>query len=53
MLATLAAGVQLWKTHASGTYVTWYLPFLLIGLFGASTDSEAQARANAEDPAPE
>jgi len=31
--AALTAGVQLWKTHAAGSYVEWYLPFLLIALF--------------------
>jgi hypothetical protein len=34
LTASLAAAVQLWKTHATGTYVEWYLPFLLIALFG-------------------
>jgi len=33
LTAMLAAGVQLWKTHAAGTYVEWYYPFLLIALF--------------------
>lgn len=33
LIAALAIGVQLWKSHATGTYVEWYLPFLLIGLF--------------------
>ena len=37
LTAALTAGVQLWKTHAGGTYVEWYIPFLLIALFcGAS-----------------
>lgn len=35
-IASLTAALQLWKTHASGTYVEWYLPFLLIGLMGAA-----------------
>jgi MFS family permease len=34
LLASLAAALQLWKTHASGTYVEWYYPFLLYGLLG-------------------
>lgn len=34
LLASLAAALQLWKTHAAGTYVEWYFPFLLIGLLG-------------------
>jgi hypothetical protein len=33
LLAAIAAAVQLWKTQASGTYVEWYYPLLLIGLF--------------------
>lgn len=32
--AMLAAGIQLWKSHAAGTYVEWYYPFLLIALIG-------------------
>jgi len=34
LLASLAAALQLWKTHAAGSYVEWYYPFLLIGLLG-------------------
>ena len=30
--AALAAGVQLWKTHGGGTYIEWYLPFLILAL---------------------
>lgn len=33
LVACLAAAIQLWKTNAGGTYVEWYLPFLLIGIF--------------------
>jgi MFS family permease len=36
LLASLAAALQLWKTHAAGTYVEWYYPFLLYGLLGRS-----------------
>ena len=32
--AMLAAGIQLWQSHAAGTYVEWYYPFLLIALIG-------------------
>lgn len=32
LTAMLTAGVQLWKTHAGGTYVEWYYPFLIIAL---------------------
>lgn len=44
LVAALAAAIQLWKTHAGGTYVEWYLPFLLIGLLGAKGRTECQAR---------
>ncbi len=30
--AALSAAIQLWKTHATGSYVEWYYPFLLIAL---------------------
>jgi len=33
LIAAIASGIQLWKSHAGGTYVEWYLPFLLIGMF--------------------
>jgi hypothetical protein len=32
VVAAVAMGAQLWKIHATATYVTWYYPFLLIGL---------------------
>jgi hypothetical protein len=32
LTAMLMAAVQLWKSHVGGTYVEWYLPFLLIAL---------------------
>ncbi len=32
LTAALTAGVQLWKTHAAGSYVEWYLPFLIVAL---------------------
>jgi hypothetical protein len=35
LIALVASAIQLWKTHAGGTYVEWYLPFLLIGIFCA------------------
>lgn len=34
LIAAVPIAIQLWKSHAGGTYVEWYLPFLLIGLFG-------------------
>ena len=33
LTAATIACVQLWKHHASGTYVEWYYPLLLIGVF--------------------
>ena len=33
LTAAVAIAIQLWKSHAGGTYVEWYYPFLLIGLF--------------------
>lgn len=36
LTAGAAIGVNLWKIHATGTYVTWYYPFLLLGLLGVS-----------------
>jgi hypothetical protein len=31
IVAAVAMGAQLWKVHATATYVTWYYPFLLLG----------------------
>lgn len=44
LVAAVGAGVQLWKTHAQGSYVEWYYPLLLIALF-------AVVRGEAEDVA--
>ena len=33
IVAAIAMGAELWKIHATATYVTWYYPFLLIGFF--------------------
>lgn len=43
LTAAVAIATQLWKSHAGGTYVEWYLPFLLIGLFtpGASRQPDS------------
>ncbi len=51
LTAAVAAAVQLWKTHATGSYVEWYYPFLLLGLF-ADRDpdySEASQARHARD----
>lgn len=39
LTAAVAAAVQLWKTHATGSYVEWYLPLLMVALF-AQGDAE-------------
>jgi len=36
LTAMLASAIQLWKTHATGSYVEWYLPFLIVALLGAA-----------------
>jgi hypothetical protein len=38
MTAMLTASIQLWKTHAAGSYVEWYYPFLLIALLTPKHD---------------
>jgi hypothetical protein len=38
LTAMLTAGIQLWKTHAAGSYVEWYYPFLLIALLTPKHD---------------
>jgi hypothetical protein len=35
IIATVAMGAELWKIHATATYVTWYYPFLLLGFLCA------------------
>ncbi|MHA2231884.1 MAG: hypothetical protein ACXAB4_05280 [Candidatus Hodarchaeales archaeon] len=37
LTAAVAICIQLWKTHAGGTYVEWYYPFFLIGLLASSS----------------
>jgi hypothetical protein len=50
LVAAVGAAVQLWKTHAQGSYVEWYYPLLLIALFaaaGAGGDTEDATEAAA------
>ncbi len=49
LVAAVAMGAQLWKIHATATYVTWYFPFLLLGLFCnlSSGVSEPESRPHA------
>lgn len=43
IVAAVAMGAQLWKIHATATYVTWYYPFLLIGfLCGPGPSGDAR-----------
>jgi hypothetical protein len=34
LTATIAIGANVWKIHATATYVTWYYSFLLLGTLG-------------------
>ncbi len=38
LTAMLTAAIQLWKTHAAGSYVEWYYPLLLIALLTPKHD---------------
>ena len=51
LTAMLGSAIQLWKTHATGSYVEWYYPFLLIALLCAGTEwvSRGAAAAPAQD----
>jgi hypothetical protein len=40
IVAAVAIGAELWKIHATATYVTWYYPFLLIGFFCDSREPD-------------
>ena len=50
LTASVAIAVQLWKSHATATYVEWYYPFLLIGMFGESYTSESEAPSEPLSP---
>ena len=41
LCGALGAGIQLWKTHAAGSYVEWYYPFLVIGLLADAREARA------------
>ncbi len=47
LLAAIGAAIQLWKTHAGGTYVEWYYPLVLIGLLCYRKGIETTERAEA------
>ncbi len=50
LTAMLASAIQLWKTHATGSYVEWYLPFLLIALLGAAGSGRSVESASPAAP---
>lgn len=56
LTVALTAGVQLWKTHATGSYVEWYLPFLLIAILCTtsigSTSHYQPADPQGQQPSP-
>jgi hypothetical protein len=48
IVAAVAMGAELWKIHATATYVAWYYPFLLIGWFcDPAPTGNAEAAGNA------
>ena len=51
LTASIAIGVQLWKSHAGGSYVEWYYSFLLIGLFAHRAGPEAEPTPQQSGPA--
>ena len=51
LTAMLGSAIQLWKTHATGSYVEWWLPFLLIALLGMGTGASTPD-ANAASTGP-
>jgi hypothetical protein len=46
MVAAVAMGAELWKIHATATYVTWYYPFLLLGFFCGNGRAAPPAGSN-------
>lgn len=50
LTAAIAIAIQLWKSHAGGTYVEWYLPFFLVGLL-AQKNPLGHATENMAEPA--
>ena len=49
--AAVLLGTQLWKTHAGGTYIEWYLPWLIMTFTGVSS-LRGNDPENSDDPAP-
>jgi hypothetical protein len=54
LTAAVAIAIQLWKSHAGGTYVEWYLPFFLIGAYaGGHSSAKLSERSDATADAPQ
>lgn len=49
--AAIVIGANLVKIHATGTYVSWFYPFLLLGLFLPARSDAASASATIVDSA--
>lgn len=47
LVGVAGAAIQIWKTHAQGSYVEWYLPFLLLALVGRDRERGEVARSPA------
>jgi len=45
LTAGAAVGANLWKIHATATYVAWYYPLLLLGLMALSAPPRAETPA--------
>jgi hypothetical protein len=43
LTAGAAIGANLWKIHATATYVAWYYPLLLLGLLALSSAPRPEA----------
>lgn len=48
--AMLTAAVQLWKTHATGSYVEWYYPFLLVALLAVPAAASGRLTGRVDSP---
>jgi hypothetical protein len=45
LTAAVAIAIQLWKSHAGGTYVEWYYAFFLIGLLAPVRSNQIDQKA--------
>jgi hypothetical protein len=45
LTAGAAIGTNLWKIHATATYITWYYPLLLLGILALSAPRAGEAPA--------